>query len=177
MGGSASPNGSSEGDFVKLEDVVGTVEAIGLRSTRVRTRVRTLDRTLVSIPDGTLAALRVETLAACDRIRLFCTLGLVYETTSQQMRDVLAVQERVLREHPRFGQIPSSCRSKSSATRRSTSTRWRGFRRRTGNEFQLIRQEVLLGFMGAVEAAGSSFAFPTRTLHVVGNASQSASVS
>jgi MscS family membrane protein len=36
------------------------------------------------------------------------------------------------------------------------------------NEFQLIRQGVLLQFMAVVEKAGSSFAFPTRTVHVIG---------
>jgi MscS family membrane protein len=35
------------------------------------------------------------------------------------------------------------------------------------NEFQSIRQDVLLQFMDVVEKAGSSFAFPTRTVHVV----------
>ena len=37
----------------------------------------------------------------------------------------------------------------------------------TWAEFQACRQEVLLRFMQVVEQAGSSFAFPTRTVHVV----------
>jgi len=52
-----------EGDFVRIEDFVGTVETIGLRSTRVRT----LDRTLISIPNGKLAEMRVESFAVRDR--------------------------------------------------------------------------------------------------------------
>jgi MscS family membrane protein len=87
-----------EGDFVKIEDFVGTVEAVGLRSTRVRT----LDRTLITIPNGKLAELRVESYAARDRIRLFCSLGVVYGTSAQQMRTILSELERVLRSHPKI---------------------------------------------------------------------------
>jgi hypothetical protein len=61
-----------EGDFVRIEDFVGIVEQIGLRSTKVRT----LDRTVVTIPNGNLAEMRLETFSARDRIRLACTVGL-----------------------------------------------------------------------------------------------------
>jgi MscS family membrane protein len=87
-----------EGDFVRIEELVGTVESLGLRSTKIRT----LDRTLVSYPNGKLAEMRLETYSARDRLRLACTVGLVYETTEAQMRDVLANLERALREHPKI---------------------------------------------------------------------------
>jgi MscS family membrane protein len=162
-----------EGDFVKIEDFVGTVEAIGLRSTRVRT----LDRTLVSIPNGKLAELRVETFTARDRIRLFCTLGLVYETTSQQMREVLAGLERILRKHPKIWPEAVIVRFKEFGASSLDIDVMAWFQTQDWNEFQLIRQEVLLDFMGVVEAAGSSFAFPTRTLHIAGNSSKISPVS
>jgi MscS family membrane protein len=41
------------------------------------------------------------------------------------------------------------------------------FQTQDWSEFQLIRQEVLLQFMEVVESAGTSFAFPTRTVHLV----------
>jgi MscS family membrane protein len=151
-----------EGDFVKIEDFVGTVEAIGLRSTRVRT----LDRTLISIPNGRLSEQRIESYTARDRIRLACTIGLVYDTSSQAIRQVLSGLERVLRDHPkiwpdavvvRFSEFgPSSLDIQVMA--------W--FMTQDFGEFQAIRQDVLLDFMRVVEEAGSSFAFPTRTLHV-----------
>ena len=86
------------GDFVKVEDFVGTVEDIGLRSTRFRT----LDRTVVSIPNGKLADQRLESFQLRDRMRLATTVGLTYATTRQQMQAVLAGFERVLRSHPRI---------------------------------------------------------------------------
>jgi len=87
-----------EGDFVKVEDFVGTVEVIGLRSTKIRT----LDRTLITLPNGKLSDMRLESFAARDRIRLACSLGLVYETTTAQMRQVLAELEKRLRAHPKI---------------------------------------------------------------------------
>jgi MscS family membrane protein len=151
-----------EGDFVRVEDVVGTVEAIGLRSTRIRT----LDRTLVSIPNGKLAEMRLETFAARDRIRLACTLGLVYGTSVSQMRDVLAELEKALREHPKIWPESVVVRFKEFGSSSLDIEIMAWFVTRDFAEFQLIRQEMLLRFMEVVEAQGSAFAFPTRTLHV-----------
>jgi small-conductance mechanosensitive channel len=72
------------------------VEDIGLRSTRFRT----LDRTVVSIPNGKLADQRLESFEVRDRMRLATTIGLTYDTTQSQMKTVLAGLERVLRTHP-----------------------------------------------------------------------------
>jgi MscS family membrane protein len=155
-----------EGDFVRIGDVLGTVEAIGLRSTRVRT----LDRTLVTIPNGQLADSRSETFTARDRIRLACTLGLVYETTAAQMRRILAELEAALRAHPkiwpdavivRFAQYGASSLDVEIMAWFQT-TDW--------NEFTAIRQELLLAFMEVVERNDSGFAFPTQTVHVAGGA-------
>ena len=86
------------GDFVKVDGVLGTVESIGLRSTRIRT----LDRTLVVIPNGKLAEMRTESYAARDRLRFEGTVSLVYQTTADQMRRVLAGLEAVLRAQPKL---------------------------------------------------------------------------
>lgn len=151
------------GDFVKIEDVVGTVETIGMRSTRIRT----LDRTLVSYPNGKLADLRSETFAARDRLRLFVNLGLAYGTTATQLRAVLDGVEKALRAHPliwpdgvavRFNEFrDSSLNVEVMAWLQMTD--WAAFTKE--------RQELYLKFMGIVEEAGTSFAFPTRTVHLV----------
>ncbi len=148
------------GDFVKVEDVVGTVEAIGMRSTRIRT----LDRTVVTFPNGRLADLKAESFAPRDRLRIFANLGLAYGTTATQLRAVLAGIEQALREHPRIW--PDGISVRFTEFRDSTLnvevvaslqlTDW--------SEFTLARQELFLRFIAAVEGAGASFAFPTRTV-------------
>lgn len=151
-----------EGDFVKIEDFVGTVEAMGLRSSRFRT----LDRTLITIPNGRLADMRLESYTARDRLRLATVIGLVYETTSAQMREVLAGFERVLRQHPKIWPDVVTVRFREFAASSLDIEVMAWFQTADWGEFQLIRQEVLLQFMEVVEQAGSSFAFPTQTVHL-----------
>jgi len=153
-----------EGDFVKVDDFMGTVEAIGLRSTRIRT----LDRTVITLPNGKLADMKVESFAQRDRIRLACDLGLVYGTTAAQMRQILAGVEQVLRQHPKIFPDAVVARFKELGTSALNIEVMAWFLTSDFGEFQAIRQEVLLQFMAVVEGCGSSFAFPTQTVHLVG---------
>jgi MscS family membrane protein len=150
------------GDFVKVDDFVGTVETIGMRSTRFRT----LDRTLITIPNGKLADMKSETFAPRDRIRLLVNLGLSYGTTAGQMREVLASIDEVLRTHPMIWTDPPTVRFSDlrDSTLNVEVMAW--FRTIDWGEFTLLRQELLLKFMEIVERAGTSFAFPTRTVHL-----------
>lgn len=150
------------GDFVRVGDFTGTVEDIGLRSTRFRT----LDRTLISIPNGALADQRLESLAERDRMRLAIMIGLEYRTTRAEMEQVLAGFRRVLESHPKvwrdtivvtFSQLGASSLDIEVVA-------WFVV---DPPEFNRCRQEVLLDFMRVVEEAGTSFAFPTRTVHLV----------
>ena len=72
------------GDSVKIGDVQGTVEQIGLRSTRIRTQ----DRSLVTIPNGKLSDMQIETLAARDRIRMSLSLNVQYTLKAQGLREL-----------------------------------------------------------------------------------------
>jgi MscS family membrane protein len=150
------------GDFVQVENVTGTVEAIGLRSTRLRT----LARTIVTIPNGKLADARIENFAVRDRLRLFCVLQLVYGTTAAQLRQVVAGVERALAEHPklypeglsvRFVNIGASSLDVEVSAWLATAD-W--------GEFTRLRQDLFLRFLEVVEGAGTQLAFPTQTVHV-----------
>jgi MscS family membrane protein len=152
-----------EGDFVRIEDhALGTVEKVGLRSTQIRT----LDRTVITLPNGRLSDMRIETFAVRDRVRLATSIGLVYSTKRSQLDEVLRGFESVLRSHPGIWQDtvvvkfagfgPSSLDIEIMA--------W--FETGDYDEFRGWRQEVLIGFIDVVERAGSSFAFPTQTIHV-----------
>jgi MscS family membrane protein len=152
-----------EGDFVKIEDVQGTVEGIGLRSTRIRSP----DRTLVAIPNGKLAEMRIENFAARERLRLACTLTLTYATTEQQLRRVLADVEAALRAQPKLwpDQVVVRLSALAASSMDIEVQAW--FQTKDWAEFQGIRQELFLKFIEVVGRAGASFAYPTRTVHVV----------
>jgi MscS family membrane protein len=153
-----------EGDFVSAEGLlVGTVESIGLRSTRIRT----LDRTLISIPNGKLAELRLETFAVRDRLRFACALGLVLETTEQQMRTVLASLERVLRAHPQLWPEGVTVRFKEIGAFSLNLDINAWFDTTNWDEFMLIREEMLLSFLRVIEEAGTALALPARNVHLI----------
>lgn len=90
------------GDLVKIGDLLGTVEEIGLRSTRLRTQ----ERTLITIPNGKLAELNIETYGARDRIRLYQLLHLALTTDAKAVRALLADLEALLHQHPRIYRDP-----------------------------------------------------------------------
>ena len=73
------------GDTLKMGDVIGTVDHVGLRSTRIRT----LDRTVVSVPNSQIANVTLETLSVRDKFWFHPIIGLRYETTPQQLRDII----------------------------------------------------------------------------------------
>ena len=154
------------GDFIKVEEVTGTVEAIGLRSTRIRT----LDRTLVAIPNGKLAEMRTETFAARDRLRLACTVALVRQTSADQMRAVLAGMEQVLRDHPKVWPDGITVRFKEIGGWSLDIEVMAWFATTDWPEFQVIRQETLLRFLEVIQRAGTALAYPTRTVHTAGGA-------
>lgn len=150
------------GDFVLVEGTLGTVETVGMRSTRIRT----LDRTLVTLPNGKLADMRIESFAARDRFRLFVTLGLVYSTTSAQMRQVMAGVRDVLQAHPTLGPEGPVVRFANLGASSLEVEVMAWLTARDFNDFCDQRGELYLRFMEVVERAGSSIAFPTQTLHV-----------
>lgn len=156
------------GDFVKIEDFTGTVEAIGMRSTRIRT----LDRTLVTLPNGKLADTRSETFAVRDRCRLLANLGLVYGTTAGQLRAVIAGIDGALRAQPKLWPEGASVRFTAFAESALNVEVVAWFDTTDWGEFTRIREELFLQFMEIVEREGSSFAFPTRTVHLVGGGAQ-----
>lgn len=155
------------GDFVRVEDFVATVESIGMRSTRFRT----LDRTLITLPNARLTDMRTERFTVRDRMRLFANLGLVYGTTATQLRAVIADIEAALRAHPKIWPDAVVVRFNEFKDSSLNVEVMAWFQTADWDEFTSIRQELYLGFMEIVERAGTSFAFPTRTVHLVGASS------
>lgn len=148
------------GEFVKIEDFVGHVENVGLRSTRFRT----LDRTLITIPNGRVADMKIENYTSRDRLRLACTISLLHGTKAAQVREVLTGIETLLRSQPKIWPDAVTVRLREFAPTSLDIEVNAWFLTSDWSEFLFIRQDVLLRIMDVVEAAGTSLAFPTRTL-------------
>jgi len=150
------------GDFVKIDDFVGTVETVGLRSTRIRT----LDRTLITLPNGKLADMKIESYAARDRFRFHQVLWLPQVTPPERVRAIVADVRAVLEAHPNRGDDASVFLKRfSDAGFEVEVMAW--IKVPEFREFQAIRQDLLLALLGIVERNGSSISFPARTVHHV----------
>jgi MscS family membrane protein len=159
------------GDFCRFGDRIGTVEEIGLRSTRVRT----LDRTVVSVPNAEFATLQLENFAVRDRIWLGATLGLRYETTPEQLRYVLVEVRKMLYAHPRVHPDPARIRFVGFGASSLDLEIFAYVLTADFGEFLGIREDLYLRIMDIVAAAGTGFAFPSTTTYLARDAGLDAS--
>ena len=150
------------GDFCRFGEKIGTVEDIGLRSTRVRT----LDRTVVTIPNADFSAMQIENFGSRDRIRFFAMLGLRYETSADQLRHVLIGLKRLLVAHPRVLPEPARIRFVGFGAYSLDLELFAYVDTSDWDEFLAIREDLMLQIIEVVEASGSGFAFPSQTLYV-----------
>ena len=149
------------GDFCRFGEQLGTVERIGLRSTQVRT----LDRTVVSIPNGEFASLHIENFAKRDRIWLHATLRLRYETTADQLRHVLVRVRELLYAHPMVYPDPARVRLVDLAVSALELEIFAYVRTRDINEFLAVREDIYLRIMDIVAESGTGFALPSQTIY------------
>jgi MscS family membrane protein len=146
------------GDFCKFGSGAGTVEDIGLRSTRIRT----INRTLVTVPNGAFSAMTLENLSRADKTLFHITLNLLRDTTSEQVRAVLESVGRMLRSHSKIeaGAVPVRFIGVGSY---SLDLEVFVYVLTTdGDEFLKIQQELLLTILDEVAAAGTALALPTQ---------------
>ena len=153
------------GDWVKVDGIEGSVERIGLRSTHLRTN----DRTLIKIPNGKLADARVESFGERDRIRFHMTLHLDRATSAGQLRQVLANTESLLHAHPRVWPEGASVKFVALAPQSLDVSVNAWLVTTVSAEFDVMRQELLLGILDVVERAGARLAVPMQVLRVEGN--------
>lgn len=150
------------GDFIRVAGSEGIVEDLGFRSTRIRTA----DKSLVTIPNSTMAKEKIENLGH-RRVRpINHTLGLEYGASSTQLAQVVEQIRYLLSRHDQvlkdeitvfFTQLGDfSLNIKVSFF----------IAIEEPIDFFETQQEILFELMKVVENCGLGFAFPTQTLHV-----------
>ena len=150
------------GDICRFGDRTGTVEDISLRSTRIRTP----ERTELSIPNGSLATMNVENLSRRDKILFNTKLGLRYETSPDQLRYVLAQIRRLFYEHPKVETDGARIRFTGCDNGSLNLEVFCYILTRNGAEFLTIQEDLLLRIMDIIEASGTSLAFPSSTVYL-----------
>ena len=152
------------GDLCNFGQRRGVVEDVGLRSVKIRT----LDRTIVTIPNGDFVKLQLENLTERDRVLLRENLRLRYETTRDQLQGLMSELESMLRAHGQiaeerlrvrftgFGEYSLEIELYAYAV----TSEW--------PEFLKIREEILLSVMRIIEGSGTRLALPTEMHYVSG---------
>jgi MscS family membrane protein len=142
------------GDFCKFGETTGTIEDIGMRSTRIRT----LDRTLVTMPNGALAAVQIENFSRRDKFWYHPTLDLRYDTKPDQMRALITSIREMLVEHPKVDNDPARVRLLGFGPNSLKVEIFAYVHSVSGDEFLEVQEDLTLRIMELVEAAGTGFA-------------------
>ncbi|MCX7998400.1 MAG: mechanosensitive ion channel family protein, partial [Leptospiraceae bacterium] len=150
------------GDHIIVNGIEGTVEAIGFRSTRIRT----WEDSLVTIPNSVVANANIENLGLRRYRRTNMIIGVTYDTSPEKMESFLEAIKNILFSHPLVVKDMINV----------------GFREFGNSSLNIqlhfyvnvdtfaknleVRQLIFLDVMRAAKALDISFAFPTTTLHV-----------
>jgi MscS family membrane protein len=155
------------GDFCRFGDEspglsrVGTVEEIGLRSTRIRGP----DRTITTIPNAEFAKMHIVNMSKRNQMVLKMSINLRYETTPDQLRVVLARLREMLLAHPCITEEPARVRA-TALGEYAINLELLGYvDTEDWNEFLAVQEDVILRIMDIVADVGTAFAFPSRTLY------------
>lgn len=148
------------GDIVRIDKYEGTIEKVGFRSTLLRT----LDKTMVIIPNKKMVDSPLENLSLQNLRRMKFTLGLKYDTSAATMLKISGEIEEYVNNH--------------NATSNDTLATFDSFGESSlnlqvlyfieivdYNEYMKIRQEVNYGIMEIVTRNGAEFAFPSQTVY------------
>ncbi len=145
------------GDFCRIGDRSGTVEDIGLRSTRVRTP----DRTVLTIPNGQLSAMNLENFSLRDKILFKHSLGVRYETKTDQLRFLLAELRRTLYAHPMVEHGTSRVRLTGYSASSVDFEIFAYVLTTDAVRFLEVQEDLLLRVRDVVDLSGTGFAFPS----------------
>jgi MscS family membrane protein len=150
------------GDVCRFGDRTGVVEDIGLRSTRIRTD----ERTLVAIPNGTVSTINLENLSRRDKILFKTNLGLRPESKADHVRFVLAEFRRLLYSHPKVETKTVRVRLTDIAGASLSVEVVAYILTQDFNEFAAVREDLLLRMMDVMEDSGGGLALPSQTLYL-----------
>jgi len=150
------------GDYCRFGDKLGTVEDVGLRSTRIRT----MDRTLITVPNSEFSQTQIENYAVRDRIRIYDTLGIRYETSPDQLRYLLSELRKLLWAHPRTENATARVRFVGFGAYSLDIEFFAYVLTSDWKDFLSVREDIFLRLMDIVKMSGTGFAFPSQTSYL-----------
>jgi MscS family membrane protein len=148
------------GDRIQLDAIDGTVEAIGLRSTRVRN----LDGHLVTIPNRTMANASITNVSKRPNIKTVMNIGLTYDTPAQSVERAMKIIDEIFRPHPKTTDLIISFNKFESSSLNILVVHW--WDSTNFKEYLAGFQQLNLELKRRFDSEGISFAFPSQTVYV-----------
>jgi MscS family membrane protein len=147
------------GDACRIGDQRGTVEDIGLRSTKLRTE----ERTVVTIPNGTVATAVLENFRQRDKILFRQTVRLRYDLAPDHIRYALHELRAALKQNNRVEDATSRVRLLRFVDTGMDVEIYAYILVRDYAEFLALQEDLLLSIADTLERTGAGVAFPSQT--------------
>jgi MscS family membrane protein len=148
------------GDRIQIDTIDGSVESIGLRSTRIRN----LDGYLVTIPNKTMGNATIINIAARPNIKTVMNIGITYDTPVEKVKLALKLIEDVFRSHPKTADLVMSFNKFENSSLNILVVHWWN-----GTDMKACLaglQEMNLSLKERFDNEQINFAFPTQTLYL-----------
>jgi len=150
------------GDWIEMNGVEGTVEEVGLRTTRIRT----FANSLITMPNSLFTTQAINNWSKMKKRRIKMTIGVTYDTSPEKLEALVAAIRRIITDDPAlrndFFLVNFDAFGPSSLDLFiycfTVTTNW--------SEFLEVKQAFMLSIMRTVKELGLSFAFPTQSLHI-----------
>ena len=149
------------GDFCRFGNITGTVEEIGLRSTLLRT----LDRSMLVVPNSVFAAQEIENFSHRDRIRYFRRFRLQL-AGAEQLRFILAEVRKTFLSHPQVLQDTVSVRFETIEDANAILRLDAGVNTTDYQAFLAVAEDLNLRVVETVQGAGAIFSGPGQLLQL-----------
>ncbi len=148
------------GDRVLVKDHDGMIESIGMRSTRLRT----LDGTLVTIPNSTMASASINNISRRPTIKNLFTIGLTYGTSYEKLQEALSILREIYKSHPSTDNYWVYFNKYGSSSLDILIIHWCKYTKY--EEYLKATEEINLEIKRRFGEKGIDFAFPTQTIHL-----------
>lgn len=150
------------GEFCQFDDLAGTVEEIGIRSTRIRA----LDRTLITVANADLAKRKIVNYSKRDVFLMRHKFGVRYETPTEALKAITTQIHDYMVAHDRVPESPLRVRVVEYGDFSILIDLYANVSASGIDEFSEIQEEILYEIRNLIEANGAEFAFPSSTVYL-----------
>lgn len=144
------------GDYCKVGDLTGTIEDIGMRSTRIRT----LDRTVITIPNGDFSSQRIENYAHRDQFRIYNKLAFRMDATADQLRFLIVEIRKILYSHPRIDSKSANVKFIGWSDYAAMIEVIGYVMTRNNDDFMEVREDIYLRLLDVISQSGAVLTTP-----------------